>query len=154
MNPAYRRYLFSLLEGYPSAGDADVVRRFLDWADDPGRRWQGSGSVPSQPSWDQYGDAMGCYAPGALDEEALREMDVDPSKVSDTAGLLNDWATLIWEHVSDTDIFGDALGEALERQGVLDPDTVSVERETATVSDPADPLALSMGGDGVPGMVR
>ena len=80
-------------------------------------------------------------------------MDVDPSKVSDTAGLLNDWATLIWEYVSDTDIFGDALCEALERQGVLDPDTVSVERDTATVSDPADPLALSMGG-GVPGMVR
>ena len=68
--------------------------------------------------------------------------------------LLNDWATLIWEHVSYTDIFGDALCEALERQGVPDPDTVSVERDTATVSDPADPLALSMGGDDVTGMVR
>lgn len=108
-----------------------------------------------QPSWDQYGDAMGCYAPGAVDKESLREMDVDPGRVPDADQLLADWANLIWDQLSCTDILGDALAEALELEGIHDLDAVAVEREeTAIVADPADPLGLSMGDGAVPGVAR
>ena len=154
MNPAYRTYLNALLDGYPATDDAAAVRRFLDWADDPGRQWAGQESAPLQPSWDQYGDAMGCYAPGAVAESTLCEIDVDPGKVPDVDRLLGTWASYIWDHVCDTDVLGDSLVEALELEGIHDPGSVSAERVTTSVADPADPLGLSMGDGVVSGAAR
>lgn len=148
MNPAYRGYLLSMLAGYPQDGAAASIRRFIDWLDDPGRGWNGRDPAPRQPSWDEYGDAMGCYAPGALDEECIRDMGADPSRIPDVAGLLGDWAARVWDSVSGADVLGDTFVEALEAQGIHDPETVALDaavnadHATSVSLDPADPSCL------------